>query len=100
METRPSITHVLNLPACVVVSRGPDIRDSHDWQSNRLMNAPRSSLSGAAEAPLSRKRSIRKFEMQNAQLKLIADISAMFGVIVLFLAAIGIYAVFLIMSLD
>lgn len=62
---------------------------------NRLVNAVRRSLSGADEnLSISDVQTLdQKSDMQNAQPKLIADVSTMFGVTALFLAAIGIYAV-------
>jgi ABC-type antimicrobial peptide transport system permease subunit len=62
---------------------------------NRLRNVVRRSLLGIDEnVSISDMQTLdQKIEMQNAQPKLIADISTVFGVIALFLAAIGIYAV-------
>ena len=62
---------------------------------NRLVNIVRRSLLGADEnLSISDMQTLgQKIDMQDSQPKLIADISAIFGVIALFLAAIGIYAV-------
>ncbi|HEX4750022.1 MAG TPA: FtsX-like permease family protein, partial [Bryobacteraceae bacterium] len=62
---------------------------------NRLRNVVRRSLLGIDEnVSISDMQTLdQKIEMQNAQPKLIADISTVFGVIALLLAAIGIYAV-------
>jgi predicted permease len=62
---------------------------------NRLLNLVRRSILGTDEnLSISDVQTLdQKIDTQNAQPKLIADISAAFGVIALFLAAIGIYAV-------
>jgi predicted permease len=62
---------------------------------NRLVNVVRRSLLGADEnVSVSEMQSLdQRIDMQNAQPTLIADISTIFGVIAVFLAAIGIYAV-------
>jgi predicted permease len=62
---------------------------------NRLVNLVRRSLLGIdGNLSISDVQTLdQKIDTQNAQPKLIADISAIFGVIALFLAAMGIYAV-------
>lgn len=62
---------------------------------NRIVNAVRRRVLGVDEnLSISDVQTLdQKIDTQNAQPKLIADISATFGVIALFLAAIGIYAV-------
>ncbi len=62
---------------------------------NRLRNVVRRSLLGIDEnLSISDIQTLdQKIDMQNAQPKLIVDISTIFGVIAVFLAAIGIYAV-------
>ena len=70
-----------------------EIRTSGD--PTRVANAVRRSLSGADESlSVSNVQTVdRKLDTQNAQPKLIADISTVFGLIALFLAATSIYAV-------
>jgi ABC-type antimicrobial peptide transport system permease subunit len=70
-----------------------EIRTTGD--PNRLVNLVRRSLSEPDETlSISEVQTLdQKINTQNAQPKLIADIGAIFGVIALFLAAIGIYAV-------
>ena len=70
-----------------------EIRTAGD--PNRLVNIVRRSLLEADEnLSVSDMQTLdQKIDIQNAQPKLIADIGATFGVIALFLAAIGIYAV-------
>jgi predicted permease len=62
---------------------------------NRIRNVVRRSVLGIDEnLSISEMQTLdQKIDMQNAQPKLIADISTIFGVIALFLAAIGVYAV-------
>jgi predicted permease len=62
---------------------------------NRFANAVRKSILGIDEnLSISDMQTLdQKIEMQNAEPRLIAEISTIFGVIALFLAAIGIYAV-------
>ncbi len=62
---------------------------------NRIVNAVRRSVLGVDEnVSISDVQTLdQKIDAQNAQPRLIADVCAIFGVIALFLAAIGIYAV-------
>ena len=70
-----------------------EIRTNRD--PNRLVNAVRRIVLGVDEnLSVSEMQTLdQKIDMQNAQSKLIANVSTTFGVIALFLAAIGIYAV-------